>query len=110
MVDVDEENETDEESDIIMMKSIARYMVNGVKDNKKDVPPKTSMKNTEIVKNKTPQRMPVSKKIKVEEKSDEKKSLKRKFVQSSNFETDDKEDVHNIVFTIRRKVCGKVLL
>lgn len=56
---------------------------------------------------KIPQRSPSSKRIKVEEKSVEKRSLKRKMVKSSDSESNAEENVHNIVSTIRKKVGGK---
>ncbi|KAI5440691.1 hypothetical protein KIW84_010244 [Lathyrus oleraceus] len=80
---VDEETESDEEPVVEVMKSITRSMADGVKEKRKDVSPKTFMKNNELVKKKTPQRKPVSKKRKVQEKTDEKESLKRKLAQSS---------------------------
>lgn len=49
----------------------------------------------------------MSKKRQVEEKTVEKKSLKRKLVQSSDFETDVEEDLREIVSTIRIQVGGK---
>ncbi|KAI5432191.1 hypothetical protein KIW84_036077 [Lathyrus oleraceus] len=84
VVDMDEETENDEEPVVKLIKSIARSMVARVKEKKKEVPTKkTSMKNIEIVKKKNPQRTPVIKKRKVEEKIVEKRSLKRNIVQSS---------------------------
>ena len=67
MVNVDEETETNEEFVSKAMKSITMSMTDGLKDKKKDVHPKTFIKNTEIVKKKTPQRKHVSKKRKVED-------------------------------------------
>ncbi|KAI5439425.1 hypothetical protein KIW84_024993 [Lathyrus oleraceus] len=80
VVDFDEEIDTDEVPNVKVMKSIPRFMVEGVKEKKKVVPPKTYMKNTETVKKKTPQGTPVSKKRKVEEKTTEKNSQKRMMV------------------------------
>lgn len=68
MVIIDKETEINEEPDVKVMKTTTRSMTEGVKKKKKNVPPKTSLKNTEIMKKKTPQRTPVSKKIEVEEK------------------------------------------
>lgn len=66
VVDVDEETKTDEKYVVKVMKSITRCMDDGVKEKKKDVPSKTSMKNTEILKKKTLHRTLVSKKRKVD--------------------------------------------
>lgn len=52
----------------------------------------------------------MSKKRKVEEKNDEKKSLKRKFVQTSYSKTYIEEDFLDIVHTIRRNVGGKRII
>lgn len=62
VVIVDKEIDTDEEPAIKVRKSIVRYMVDGVKEKKKYVSPKTFMKNIEIMKKKTLQRTFVSKK------------------------------------------------
>lgn len=99
MVDVDKETESDEAPTIKVMKSKARSMVERVKEKKKKL---SSIKNIEIVKKKTLQRTPVSKKRKVEEKPIENNSLKRKLVQSSDSETDAEANVQDIVSTIRR--------
>lgn len=66
---VDEETETDEEPVVIVMKSITRSVADRVKEKKKekDVPHKTSIKNTESMSKKTPQRTYVGTKRKVEE-------------------------------------------
>lgn len=55
----------------------------------------------------TPQRSHVSKRRKVEEKTAEKKSQKRKHVVSSDSEINTGKNVQNIVSTIRRKIRGK---
>lgn len=83
------------------MKSKARSMAERVKEKKKKL---SSLKNIEIVKKKTLQRTPVSKKRKVEEKPIENNSLKRKLVHSSDSETDAEADVQDIVSTIRRNI------
>lgn len=108
-MDMDEDIETYEEPDIVVMKSINRSLVDRVKEKKrqKDVTTKSSMKNTEVVKEKTPQEKSVSKKREVKEKTAEKKSLVRKLVQTSDSETNAKEDAQYIVSTIRRKVGRK---
>lgn len=95
MVDMGEETKTDEETVITVMKSIARSFADKVKEKMKEkyVPPKISMKNTEIVKEKNSKGKYVTKRRKVESKLVEKKSLKRKFVQSSDYEIDVEEDV-----------------
>lgn len=67
------------------------------------------MKNTKIVKKKTPQEKHVNKKIKAKEKTAENKSLKRKHVQSNDSEIDVEEDVWDIVPTIRIKIGGKII-
>lgn len=79
-MEVDEKTENGEETNLIVMKSITRYIADRVKEKKnhKDVTPKSSMKNTEVVKEKNPQEKFVRKKRKVEEKISEKKSLKEK--------------------------------
>lgn len=111
VVEVNEKTETDEEPVVTMMKNIVRSISNRVKEKKKqkDVTQKSSMKDTEIVKEKTPQEKSVRKKRKVEEKTVEKKSLKRKLVQTSDSETND-EDFLDIMHIVRRKVDGKRIL
>lgn len=52
---------------------------------------------------------PVSKRRRIKEKNEEKKSLKRKRVQSSDSKNVE-DDVQDIVPTIRRKVDGKRVL
>lgn len=47
------------------------------------------------------------KKRKVEEKVTEKNSLKRKLVQTIDFETDDEPDILEIMTSSRRKIGGK---
>lgn len=49
----------------------------------------------------------MTKRRKVESKVVEKKSLEIKLRQSSDSETGVEQDVHDILSTIRRKVCGK---
>lgn len=112
VVDVDEETEIAEELVIIVVKSIVRYVDDRVKYKKKEkyIPLKTSMKNTGIVNKKTPQEKHVNKKRKVEEKTAEKKSLKRKLVQTSEYEKNDEEYVLEIVPIVRRKIKGKRIL
>ncbi|XP_050878663.1 uncharacterized protein LOC127082469 [Lathyrus oleraceus] len=65
------------------------------------------MKDNVTKKDKTPKGKSVIKRRKVESKVIEKKSLKIKLVQSSDSETNDEEDVQDIVSIIRRKVSGK---
>lgn len=100
MVYVYEETENDEEPNIKVMKSIVRCMDDRLKEKKKYIPPKTSIKNTKIVKKKTPQWTHVSKNRKVKEKVIEKKSLKRKLIQSSDSEINVEEDVQEIVANV----------
>lgn len=50
------------------------------------------------------------KKRNIEEKTYEKKYLKGNLVQTSDYETDDEEDVIDIMHTVRRKVGGKIIL
>lgn len=80
VVEVDEKTENGEETNLIVMKSITRYVADRVKEKKnhKYVTPKSSMKNTEVVKENNPQEKFVRKKRKVEEKTYEKKPLKEK--------------------------------
>ena len=50
VVSVDEKTELDEKPAIKFMKSITKYMVEGVKEKKKKIPPQTSLKSTDITK------------------------------------------------------------
>lgn len=90
VVNIDEETETDEEPEVIVMRSIAKSVSDRVKDKKKlkVVTPKYKMRNAEKVKHKYHIKRPLKKKKKFEEKVDEKKSLKIKLVQTTDAETD----------------------
>lgn len=99
--------EIDEEPVVTVLKSLVRSKTDKTKDKKQKVDtPKSAMKN---VKQKTPMTSPVSKRRRIEEKNEEKKSLKRKRVQSSDSKNVE-DDVQDIVPTIRRKVDGKRVL
>lgn len=56
MVDIDEEMKIDEEPGATILKNIARFVVDKVKEkkNQKYVTLKSSMKDTKVVKEKTP--------------------------------------------------------
>lgn len=112
MVDVDEKTKADEEPVVTMMKSIARYVADRVKEKKKekDVNPKSSMKDIVTKKEKTPKGKSVIKRRKVESKPVEKKSLKGNLVWSSDSEKNVEEDVLDIMSNISRNVGGKIIL
>lgn len=61
------------------------------------------------MKKKIPQRSPSNKRRKVEEKLVEKRSLKRKMVKLSDSDSNVENNVLNVVSTIRKKVCGKII-
>lgn len=106
-MNVDEETEIDEAPNVKVMKNITRPMDGEVKEKKKNIPPKSSLKNTKIMKTKTPQRTLVTKKKNVEVKYVKKKSLNRNLVQSSDSETDAEANVEDTLSTIKRKVIRK---
>lgn len=107
MVSVDEYIESDEKTTVKVMKSVARSMDEGMKKEKINGSPKTYLKNTTIVKKNATKKSPVSQKRKMEVNIVEKKSLKRKLVQSSDSRTNVEANVQDIVSTARRKVREK---
>lgn len=109
MVDEDEEIESDKAPIVTIMNSIAHIVVDNVKEKrkKKNAPPKSSMKDTEIGKEKTPKEKSRKKKRKVEGKVVERKSLKRKLVQISDSKIYVEEGVMDMLSIVRIKVGGK---
>lgn len=111
MVNIDEETEIDEEPIVIVMRSIVKFVLDRVKNKKKQktVTPKSTTKITEMEKKKSLKEKPM-KKRKVERKVIEKKFLKRKIIQTSGSETYDEQDVLDIVTSSRRNNGGKRIL
>lgn len=97
---VDEEIVSDKKPAIKFMKSVPKSMVEGVKEMKKNVSPETYLKNTAIVKKKTPKKSHVSKKRNVEVKIIEKKCLNVKLFQSSDSRKNVEANVQDIVSTV----------
>lgn len=82
-------------------------MNGGVKERKKIIPSKTPLKSSVIVKKKITQRSPGSKRRKVEAKSVEKRSFKRKLVKSSDYESDAKANFSSIGPLLGKRLVEK---